>query len=71
MSDLYDILIICNLHLFAEDHGTMGGTERQIITVAESLAKEGVNVGLVHSLKEGTDKIINGVKHLNKYKQEH
>ena len=68
MSDLYDILIICNLHLFAEDHGSMGGTERQIITVAESLAKEGVNVGLVHSLKEGTDKIINGVKHLNKYR---
>lgn len=68
MSDLYDFLIICNLHLFSEDRGSMGGTERQIISVAEALAKEGVNVGLVHSLSDGTDKIINDVKHLNKYR---
>jgi glycosyltransferase involved in cell wall biosynthesis len=68
MSDLYDLLVICNCYLFEEDGGAMGGTERQILSVAESLAQEGLNVALVHSLKEGTDKVINDVKHLNKYR---
>ena len=65
---MYDLLIQCNLSIFEEDGGTMGGTERQIITVAETLAKKGVNVALVHSLKSGGDTIINDVKHLNRYR---
>jgi len=65
---MYDLLIYTNCQLFEEDGGSMGGTERQIYSVAESLAAEGLDVGLVHSETDGTDKIINGVKHLNKYR---
>ena len=64
---MYDLLIQCNLTLFEEDGATIGGTERQILTVAETLAKKGIDVGLIHSIKGG-DKIINGVKHLNRYR---
>ena len=63
----YDYLII-SPQLFEIDGGAMGGTERQVLTVAEKLASENFNVGLVHSLTDGTDKIINGVKHLNFYR---
>ena len=62
----YDYLII-SPQLFEIDGGAMGGTERQIVTVAEKLASENFNVGLVHSQTDGTDKIINNVKHLNYY----
>ena len=65
---MYDLLVQCNLHLFEEDQGTIGGTERQILTVAETLAKKGLDVALLHSLKGGSDRVINGVKHLNKYR---
>ena len=60
----YDFLILSNTPLFDSDGGAMGGTERQIQTVAEKLADKGLNVGLVHSLN-GYDQIINGVKHLD------
>ena len=63
----YDYLII-SPQLFETDGGAMGGTERQIITVAEKLASENFNVGLVHSQTDGNDRIINGVKHLNVYR---
>ena len=63
----YDYLII-SPQLFEIDGGAMGGTERQIVTVAEKLASENFNVGLVHSQTDGTDKIINNVKHLNYYR---
>ena len=62
---MYDLLVICNCFLDPADGGSMGGTERQIISVAEALAQEGLEVGLVHSITNGTDKVINGVKHLN------
>ena len=65
---MYDLLIQCNLSLFEEDGGTIGGTERQILTVAETLASKGVDVALLHSMKSGSDKIINDVKHLNRYR---
>lgn len=65
---MYDFLIQTNTPLFTEDGGAMGGTERQIITVAEKLAKEGCNVGIIHSETDGNDKIINDVKHLNMYR---
>ena len=65
---MYDLLIQCNLSLFEEDGGTIGGTERQILTVAETLASKGVDVALLHSMKSGGDKIINDVKHLNRYR---
>jgi hypothetical protein len=61
---MYDYLILAP-PLFEKDGGAMGGTERQIVTVAEKLASENFNVGLVHSLTDGKDRIINGVKHLN------
>jgi len=64
----YDILIQANLPLFTEDGGAMGGTERQILNVAENLSEKGVDVGILHSLTDGTDKIIKGVKHLNAYR---
>ena len=64
---MYDYLIV-SPQLFEIDGGAMGGTERQIITVAEKLASENFNVGLVHSLTDGHDKIINNVKHLNFYR---
>jgi len=64
----YDLLIQANLPLFKEDGGAMGGTERQILNVAENLAEKGVNVGIIHSLTDGTDRIINGVKHLNVFR---
>jgi len=64
---MYDYLII-SPQLFEIDGGAMGGTERQIITVAEKLASENFNVGLVHSQTDGSDRIINGVKHLNVYR---
>ena len=62
----YDYLII-SPQLFEIDGGAMGGTERQIVTVAEKLASENFNVGLVHSQSDGSDRIINGVKHFNVY----
>jgi len=64
----YDLLIQANLPLFSNDGGSMGGTERQILTVAETLSEKGVNVGILHSIGDGTDKIINGVKHLNVFR---
>ena len=64
---MYDYLII-SPQLFELDGGAMGGTERQVLTVAEKLASENFNVGLVHSLTDGHDKIINNVKHLNFYR---
>ena len=64
---MYDLLVITNCHLDPRDGGSIGGTERQIISVAEALAKEGLDVALVHSITDGTDKVINGVKHLNVY----
>ena len=64
---MYDYLIF-SPQLFEIDGGAIGGTERQIITVAEKLASENFNVGLVHSLTDGHDKIINNVKHLNFYR---
>ena len=63
----YDYLII-SPQLFEIDGGAMGGTERQIVTVAEKLASENFNVGLVHSQTDCTDKIINNVKHLKSVK---
>ena len=65
---MYDLLVITNCHLDPRDGGSIGGTERQIISVAEALAKEGLDVALVHSITDGTDKVINGVKHLNVYR---
>jgi glycosyltransferase involved in cell wall biosynthesis len=65
---MYDLMIQSNIHLFEEDKGTIGGTERQILTVSEELVKRGVDVAILHSLKDGSDKVINGVKHLNKYR---
>tara|TARA_Y100000004_G_scaffold76206_1_gene85724 strand:+ start:150 stop:1193 length:1044 start_codon:yes stop_codon:yes gene_type:complete len=65
---MYDLLIQCNLALFEEDGGSIGGTERQILTVAETLASKGVDVALLHSIKSGGDKVVNGVKHLNRYR---
>jgi len=64
----YDLLIQANLPIFKEDGGAMGGTERQILNVAETLSEKGVNVGILHSLTDGTDKIIRGVKHLNNFR---
>ena len=64
---MYDYLIFAP-QLFEKDGGAMGGTERQIVTVAEKLASENFNVGLVHSLTDGTDRIINDVKHLNVFR---
>ena len=63
----YDYLIL-SPPLFEKDGGAMGGTERQILTVAEKLASENFNVGLVHSHMSGLDQIINGVKHLNMFR---
>ena len=63
----YDYLIL-SPPLFEKDGGAMGGTERQILTVAEKLASENFNVGLVHSQTDGTDRIVNGVKHLNMFR---
>ena len=65
---MYDLLVITNCFLDPRDGGSMGGTERQIISVAEALVKEGLDVGLVHSITDGTDNVINGVKHLNAYR---
>ena len=64
---MYDYLIFAP-QLFEKDGGAMGGTERQIVTVAEKLASENFNVGLVHSQTDGTDRIINDVKHLNMFR---
>lgn len=64
----YDLLIQANLPLFVEDGSAMGGTERQILTVAEHLANKGVNVGILHSVSQANDKIINNVKHLNAFR---
>ena len=64
---MYDYLIFAP-QLFEKDGGAMGGTERQIVTVAEKLASENFNVGLVHSLTDGSDRIINDVKHLNVFR---
>ena len=64
---MYDYLIFAP-QLFEKDGGAMGGTERQIVTVAEKLASENFNVGLVHSLTDGSDRIINDVKHLNMFR---
>ena len=64
---MYDFLMIANMPLFETDGGAKGGTERQIITVAERLAEEGLNVGIVHSLN-GHDQVINGVKHLDHFR---
>ena len=64
---MYDYLII-SPQLFEIDGGAMGGTERQIVTVAEKLASENFDVGIVHSQTDGSDRIINGVKHLNIYR---
>ena len=64
---MYDYLIFAP-QLFEKDGGAMGGTERQIVTVAEKLASENFNVGLVHSQTDGTDRIINDVKHLNVFR---
>ena len=64
---MYDYLIFAP-QLFEKDGGAMGGTERQIVTVAEKLASENFNVGLVHSQIDGTDRIVNGVKHLNVFR---
>ena len=64
---MYDYLIF-SPQLFEIDGGAIGGTERQIITVAEKLASENFNVGLVHSLTDGSDRITNGVKHLNVFR---
>lgn len=65
---MYDFLIQTNTPLFKEDGGAMGGTERQIMTVAEKLASKGCNVGIIHSETDGSDRIINDVKHLNLYR---
>lgn len=65
---MYDFLIQTNTPLFKQDGGAMGGTERQIYNVAEHLAAQGCDVGIIHSETDGTDKIINGVKHLNLYR---
>lgn len=64
---MYDYLII-SPQLFETDGGAMGGTERQIMTVAEKLASENFNVGIVHSFTNGHDQVINDVKHLNYYR---
>jgi len=64
---MYDYLIFAP-QLFEKDGGAMGGTERQIVTVAEKLASENFNVGLVHSQTDGSDRIINDVKHLNVFR---
>ena len=64
---MYDYLIL-SPPLFEKDGGAIGGTERQILTVAEKLASENFNVGLVHSLTDGSDRIINDVKHLNVFR---
>ena len=64
---MYDYLIL-SPPLFEKDGGAIGGTERQILTVAEKLASENFNVGLVHSQIDGTDRIVNGVKHLNVFR---
>ena len=54
--------------LYKGEGASMGGTERQIITVAEKLASEGLNVGIIHSHNQGVDRIVNNVKHLNLYR---
>ena len=65
---MYDFMIQTNTPLHAEEGSTLGGTERQILTVAEKLASEGCNVALLHSQTDGSDRIINDVKHLNAYR---
>ncbi len=65
---LYDLLIQTNMPMFKGEGATLGGTERQILTVAEKLASDGVNVGIIHSETDGTDKIVENVKHLNVYR---
>ena len=65
---MYDLLIMTGVSLDPADGASMGGTERQILSVAESLAHEGLDVAIVHSITDGTDKVINGVKHLNAYR---
>ena len=65
---MYDFLIQTNIPLYKGEGASMGGTERQIITVAEKLASEGLNVGIIHSHNQGVDRIVNNVKHLNLYR---
>ena len=65
---MFDLMIQTNVPLFEEDGGAMGGTERQVLTVAEKLVQEGVDVAILHSQTNGKDRIINGVKHLNVYR---
>ena len=65
---MYDLLIQTNLTMYAEEGMTPGGTERQILTVATELADRGVDVGILHSHAKGTDRIVQGVKHLNMYR---
>lgn len=65
---MYDLLIQTNLTMYAEEGMTPGGTERQILTVATELADRGVDVAILHSHAKGTDRIVQGVKHLNMYR---
>ena len=64
----YDFLIQTNTPMYKGEGATMGGTERQILTVAEQLAIRGLNVGIIHSETDGYDRIVNDVKHLNRYR---
>ena len=68
MVHIYDFLIQTNTPMYKGEGATMGGTERQILTVAEQLANKGLNIGIIHSETDGYDRIVNGVKHLNKYR---